>query len=197
MMRVSSSSSRIVRRLQRITGRDHLIQGEVRSCRVSVVDCTQTLREARRRWKMCPIVTECFGEMLISTVLHSSLLSGEERTIATITGDAAVRSLTLEAMRAGEVRGSPEPVSVSRVALDVPDKVLGSGVLEINKILYNRTAPIRSVVPSDGDVLAAWRQFYLASEQIPSWLHAEVHLGPDGEPSACAGVLLQVPPASP
>jgi molecular chaperone Hsp33 len=186
----------LARRLQRLAGRDHMICAEVHDCRVSVVDCTRTLAEARRRFGLCNTVSHVLGDLMACTILHSSMLSGEERTIARLTGSGLMRSAYVEAIRAGEVRGFAEP---TRIPNGVPlSDALGPGVLQVDRIVYNRHSPVTSVVASDGDAVAAWRLFYRDSEQIATFLHVEtqVHNHNSVEREACFGLLAQSMPAS-
>jgi molecular chaperone Hsp33 len=146
---------------------------------------------------MCNIVSHVLGDLMACTILHNSMLSGEERTIARLTGNGPVRSAYVEAIRAGEVRGFAEPASVP---CDLPlSDALGSGVLHVDRVVYNRHIPITSVVASDGNAVAAWRLFYRNSEQIATFLHVETHVHSRNNSvgqEACFGLLAQSMPAS-
>ena len=131
--------------------------------------------------------TRLWGDSMAATMLYCSFLKGEERVIADLTLPAtpeqensttcnAIR-LRAEAIQVGEVRGYAQYSQVPVVE--------GDSTLQVQKVLYNATAPYSSIIPacrelgscgSDMRVQSSWQTFFDNSEQVRTALQLRTHV---------------------
>jgi molecular chaperone Hsp33 len=149
--------------------------------------------------------SEAFAALVGASVLYSSLLKGEERTIINVKGDGILEGGYVEALACGEVRGymdvprlpshlDPAKVEQMVLALGSGAVGVGNGHMSLQKFLYGQTTPFTTAIPSCGEAEADFQALYTQSEQIPSIFHTRNLIGDDGTPILCGAILVQAIP---
>jgi redox-regulated HSP33 family molecular chaperone len=156
---------------QEMRARSALLRGFTSSLRLAICDATVAAEAGRQRWRIeDPLAAALYAKALVSSVLLSAFLKGEERSILHIVcsaADAPVRELYAECLQLGEVRGYAAGVALGRGgAAPDWDGRLSAGSFNVTRVLYGAAAPVRSSVAiTEGDVEAELRSFWVLSEQ--------------------------------
>jgi molecular chaperone Hsp33 len=154
---------------------------DIRGATVHLREVWQAL-QARRAYP--PPVARLLGEMSAVTALIGANLKQPGRMSFQLKGQGPVQLLVLDCDEQLRMRGMARAEAVVAEA-PVPD-LLGHGQLALTLDLASMSQPWQSLVPLDGDSIAAIFQHYLEhSEQLPTRLF----LTADGE--AAAGLFLQ------
>ena len=137
--------------------RDHVVRTQFGNCRVAAVRCSLSVEEAKRRWDMDDKQALAWGHLAASTMLHASLLKGQERIIAKLAGERNVPHGYVEAFRLGELRGYMGEVDDD--GADFGAAVDGRGVLSVQEVLFKQAKPVSSMVEcDDGHTVRAWQR---------------------------------------
>jgi molecular chaperone Hsp33 len=136
-----------------------------------------------------PCVAELLGQMAAVTVLIAANLKQPGRMTFQLRGQGPVNLLVLDCDQALRLRGMVRAEADTQPA-PVPE-LLGHGQLALTLDVAGLETPYQSLVPLDGDSLAAIFEHYLAcSEQQPARLFLAADSG------AAAGLFLQQLPGA-
>lgn len=154
---------------------------DIRGAFVRLADVWQALQHGRN---YAPPVARLLGEMSAVTALIAANLKQPGRMTFQLKGSGPVELLVLDCDERLRMRG------MARAAGAVPDDavpdLLGHGQLALSLDIADMEVPYQSLVPLDGDSIAAIFQHYLErSEQQPARLFLATEAG------AAAGLFLQ------
>ena len=179
---------------------DHLIRAIAREHNLRVV-CTVTTRlvaEAATRHALSPAATCALGRALTSGALLATLTKGEERVTLQLVGDGPVKSLTVDANGAGDVRGyalhptAGPPIGPGRAL--VAESLGRNGIVNVLRDLGLKDLYQGQIAFVAGEVDEDVEAYLRTSEQVPSALSCEVLLDDQGQVAVAAGVLVQATP---
>jgi len=136
------------------------------------------------------------GRALSSASLLSSFLKGEERIIIELEGNGPISKVFAEALQIGEVRGYVNyDKNYNYDTIESISDLIGTGVLKVSKVLYNKREPIMGIVPLiKGDVSSDITEYFSSSEQIPSIVILDVDFDETGIISQSGGLIVQAMP---
>jgi molecular chaperone Hsp33 len=154
---------------------------DIRGAFVRLTEVWQALQHGRG---YAPPVARLLGEMSAVTALIAANLKQPGRMTFQLKGSGPVELLVLDCDERLRMRG------MARATGEVPDStvpdLLGHGQLALNLDVAGLEVPYQSLVPLDGDSIAAIFQHYLErSEQQPTRLFLATETG------AAAGLFLQ------
>lgn len=167
--------------------------------KVSVVKTTQLVEEARKRHHLSPLATIYLGKAMTATMLLASELKGEERLQLRIDANGPLQQIMVEANKNGEIRGyvAQPQASIDPTTQQLEDG-LGIGLLQIEKVLYNKAKPKTSTVELKASDITTDIAYYLEqSEQISSFLNIDLDFDEDGSIRQIGGILIQMLPGAP
>lgn len=175
--------------------RDHILKTFTETVRISVINNTTSVAEARRRHGLSDIATRMVGRAMAAASMLAGWQYGEERINLNFTGNGPLDQINVEAIRTGEVRAfTTNPKLI--VPINTPmGFALGHGNLKVSKILYNQAKPYHSVVPlAKADISSDIMQYYKLSEQIPAHVEVETHVNHKGEVTFSGGLIIEALP---
>jgi molecular chaperone Hsp33 len=175
--------------------RDHILKTFTETVRISVINNTGTVAEAKRRHKLSDVATKFVGRAMAAASMLAGWQYGEERIILTFNGNGPLDTVTAEAIRTGEVRAyTTNPKLILPVGTPL-GFALGYGSLKVSKILYNHAKPYMSAVPlAKADIASDIEQYYRLSEQIPAHVELETHLNHHGDVIFSGGLIIEALP---
>lgn len=175
--------------------RDHILKTFTETVRISVINNTGSVADARRRHGLSDVATRLVGRAMAAASMLAGWQYGEERIILTFNGNGPLDSITAEAIRTGEVRAyttNPKLIMPINTPLGF---ALGYGSLKVTKVLYNQAKPYHSVVPlAKADIASDLEQYYRLSEQIPAHVELETHVNHRGEVTFSGGLIIEAFP---
>lgn len=175
--------------------RDHILKTFTETVRISVINNTTSVAEARRRHGLSDIATRMVGRAMAAASMLAGWQYGEERVILNFNGNGPMDQISVEAIRTGEVRAfTSNPKLI--VPINTPmGFALGYGNLKVTKVLYNQAKPYHSVVPlAKADIASDIMQYYKLSEQIPAHVEVETHVNHKGEITFSGGLIIEALP---
>lgn len=184
---------------------DKLIHGTAAdgTIRVMAAITTETVREAVRRHRTSPIVSDALGRVMTGALLLGSSLKDFDRLTVKIECDGAAGGIVAETNRAGNVRGYVrQPYADSPQYAGSVKEIIGSGMMHVIREagfavgLYQK--PYHgSVELYSGEIAEDFAYYLMKSEQIPSAVMLGVSLQSE-EPfvKAAGGVMLQLMPGA-
>lgn len=161
--------------------------------RAAVVVATTTAQQAQQQHHLEPVGSVLLARALSAATMMASFLKGEERVIVEAKGSGFIRTVYAEALQTGEVRGFVE----YNPAINGNAAPLGSGLLQVRKILYNKAEPITGIVElSTGNITTDLAHYFWQSEQIPTGVRLDVTLDAEQRIECNAGILVQALPGA-
>lgn len=166
--------------------------------RVSAVNSTQLVEEARKRHDTSPVATAALGRTLSSALLLSWGLKGEGLVTVRILGDGPLGGVIVTATADGLVRGYVQEPHVDlplneKGKLDVGGAI-GQGSLYITKDIGLKEAYTGTVPLVSGEVGDDVASYLMQSEQTPSLVAVGVLVNPDWSVAASGGIIIQAMP---
>lgn len=162
--------------------------------RVSVMRSTVLSRLAQEKHHLDPLESLLLARALTGSSMMASFLKGEERITISIEGDGEIAMVYAEAIQVGEVRGYCRRNTKPAATNESP---LGSGLLKVQRVLYNNFEPVTGVVAlRKGDVTSDLSYYLTQSEQIPSVMIIDVAYDDEQRIRQAAGLLLQAMPGA-
>lgn len=162
---------------------------DIRGAVVRLDDVWQALREGR---DYPPAVGRLLGEMSAVSALITANLKQPGRLTFQIQGDGPVRLLVIDCNASLNLRGFAGLGDDATLGVgEGLSQLVGGGTLQLTLDAENMNQPYRSIVPLEGDSIAATFEHYLAqSEQQPAglWLACDE--------KAAAGLFLQKLPGA-
>ncbi len=170
--------------------------------KISCVDTTELVEEARKIHKLNPTPTAALGRMLtIGALMGASLKSEEERLTLQIIGDGPLGSILVSTNNTGNVKGY-----VSNPRAEAPEKpngklnvsgIIGKGDLRIIKDLGIGEPYVGSIPLVTGEIAEDFTYYFAKSEQIPTVIALGVLVDKDGSVKKAGGYILQALPDTP
>lgn len=170
--------------------------------KISCVDSTEIVEEARKVHNLNPTPTAALGRVLTMGVLMGTMMKNEEDKLTIqILGDGSLGSILVSANAKGEVKGY-----VSNPYAEAPLKkngklnvsgIVGTGTLRIIKDLGVGEPYIGTVPLQTGEIAEDFAYYYATSEQIPTVIALGVLVEKDGSVKRAGGYILQALPDTP
>jgi len=164
--------------------------------RVVFVRNTVAVATAQKKHHMDKISAIYWGKCSLCSILSASLLKGEERVTVLVKPDKCYETILAEACQTGEVRGYVQlqegvnPEEVQQYA-----DTLGTGIFRLEKVLYDRYAPVVGMIELvKGSIEDDYQSYLIHSEQIPSSVWFNVECDAEGNIISSAGLLIQAMP---
>lgn len=175
--------------------------------RVVALVATRLVREAAERHDLSGPGAVALGRGLVCGLLMATLTKSDERVTLQVTGEGALRTVTVDANDLGQVRGyvslkaggaspGPGPEAVPG-RLSLAPLFGGEGLVVVHRDLGLRDLYQGSIPLAAGEVDVDLERYLRDSEQMPSVLRAAVLLQPDGRVAFAGGLLVQTTPGAP
>ena len=174
-----------------------LVGGTVRG---AMLEGTKLVNEMRGNHKLGILETLILGHAYIGSLLMSSSLKGQDRSVLEITCDGPAKGLAVEANAFGEVRGYLKtdviPIDTPLESFDM-SPFIGEGTISVTRILEKAKNPFTgSVRLKYGSIAKDLANFSAKSEQIPSAYNLSVHFDSEGNVAGAGGLLIQALPGA-
>lgn len=170
--------------------------------KISCVDSTNLVEEARRIHKLNPTPTAALGRLLtMAALMGASMKNEDDKLTLQILGDGPIGSLLATSNQKAEVKGYvSEPLaeaeSTKEGKLNV-GAVIGKGDLRVIKDIGLKEPYIGMVPLQTGEIAEDFAYYFAFSEQIPSAVALGVLVDKDGSVKRAGGYLLQIMPNTP
>lgn len=170
--------------------------------KISCVDSTNLVEEARRIHKLNPTPTAALGRLLtMAALMGASMKNEDDKLTLQIFGDGPIGSLLATSNQKAEVKGYvSEPLaeaeSTKEGKLNV-GAVIGKGDLRVIKDIGLKEPYIGMVPLQTGEIAEDFAYYFAFSEQIPSAVALGVLVDKDGSVKRAGGYLLQIMPNTP
>lgn len=170
--------------------------------KISCVDSTNLVEEARRTHKLNPTPTAALGRLLtMAALMGASMKNEDDKLTLQILGDGPICSLLATSNQKAEVKGYvSEPLaeaeSTKEGKLNV-GAVIGKGDLRVIKDIGLKEPYIGMVPLQTGEIAEDFAYYFAFSEQIPSAVALGVLVDKDGSVKRAGGYLLQIMPNTP
>lgn len=170
--------------------------------KISCVDSTNLVEEARRIHKLNPTPTAALGRLLtMAALMGASMKNEDDKLTLQILGDGPIGSLLATSNQKAEVKGYvSEPLaeaeSTKEGKLNV-GAVIGKGDLRVIKDIGLKEPYIGMVPLQTGEIAEDFAYYFAFSEQIPSAVALGVLVNKDGSVKRAGGYLLQIMPNTP
>ena len=170
--------------------------------KISCVDSTNLVEEARRIHKLNPTPTAALGRLLtMAALMGASMKNENDKLTLQILGDGPIGSLLATSNQKAEVKGYvSEPLaeaeSTKEGKLNV-GAVIGKGDLRVIKDIGLKEPYIGMVPLQTGEIAEDFAYYFAFSEQIPSAVALGVLVDKDGSVKRAGGYLLQIMPNTP
>ena len=170
--------------------------------KISCVDSTNLVEEARRIHKLNPTPTAALGRLLtMAALMGASMKNEDDKLTLQIFGDGPIGSLLATSNQKAEVKGYvseplAEAVSTKEGKLNV-GAVIGKGDLRVIKDIGLKEPYIGMVPLQTGEIAEDFAYYFAFSEQIPSAVALGVLVDKDGSVKRAGGYLLQIMPNTP
>lgn len=170
--------------------------------KISCIESTQMVEEARRIHGLNPTPTAALGRTLTMGAMIGNMQKGENDKITIqILGDGPLGSIVVSANSNGNVKGY---VANPLAEADLNDKgklnvsaIVGKGTLNIIKDIGLKEPYVGNVPLQTGEIAEDFAYYYAVSEQIPTAIALGVLVNPDGSVKRAGGYFLQVMPDTP
>lgn len=170
--------------------------------KISCVDSTEIVEEARKIHDLNPTPTAALGRVLTMGTLMGTMMKNEEDKLTIqILGDGDLGSILVSANAKGEVKGY-----VSNPYAEAPLKengklnvsgIVGNGTLRIIRDLGVGDPYVGTVPLQTGEIAEDFAYYYATSEQIPTVVALGVLVEKDGSVKRAGGYILQALPDTP
>lgn len=170
--------------------------------KISCVETTQMVEEARKTHGLNPTPTAALGRTLTMGAMIGTMQKGENDKITIqILGDGPLGAIVVSSNSKGEVKGyvnNPlaEADLNSKGKLNV-SAIVGKGTLNIIKDIGLKEPYVGNVPLQTGEIAEDFAYYYAVSEQIPTAIALGVLVNPDGSVKRAGGYFLQVMPDTP
>lgn len=170
--------------------------------KISCVDSTNLVEEARIIHKLNPTPTAALGRLLtMAALMGASMKNEDDKLTLQIFGDGPIGSLLATSNQKAEVKGYvSEPLaeaeSTKEGKLNV-GAVIGKGDLRVIKDIGLKEPYIGMVPLQTGEIAEDFAYYFAFSEQIPSAVALGVLVDKDGSVKRAGGYLLQIMPNTP
>lgn len=170
--------------------------------KISCVDATDIVEQARKIHNLNPTPTAAFGRVLTMATMMGTMMKGEEDKLTIqIIGDGPLGSILVTTNNKGDVKGY---VSNPYAEADLKENgklnvsgIIGNGELRIIKDIGIGEPYVGSVPLQTGEIAEDFAYYYAKSEQIPTAIALGVLVNKDGSVKCAGGYMLQALPDTP
>jgi len=168
--------------------------------RVVILKAADLIDTARQKHSLNPLSTSILGELMMGSMLAAASLKGEERITLRIDVNGPIKYGVSEATANGEVRGYlgnghflPEPGD----PLLMKKKAMGTGTLQMIKVLYNESKPMTSIIEAvESSVVKDLTRYFALSEQIPTAIKMDIQFNEDFSVKNAVALMVQALPGA-
>lgn len=170
--------------------------------KVSCVETTNLVEEARKIHETNPTPTAAVGRMLTMGVLMGTMMKNEQDKLTIqIKGDGEIGQILVTANSKGEVKGYvANPLAEADLKpngkLNVSG-IIGKGTLNVIKDIGLKEPYIGNVPLQTGEIAEDFAYYYAKSEQIPTAVALGVLVNKDGTVKRAGGYIIQILPDTP
>ena len=170
--------------------------------KVSCVETTELVEEARKIHKLIPTPTAALGRVLTMATIMGTMLKGDnEKITIQIIGDGSLNGILVTGNKKGEVRGYVgNPLAEAELndlgKLNVR-AIVGKGQLNIIKDIGLKEPYVGNVPLQSGEIAEDFAYYYATSEQIPTVVSLGVLVEKDGSVKRAGGYIIQALPNTP
>ena len=170
--------------------------------KISCVETTDLVDEARKLHKLNPTPTAALGRMLtMGTLMGTMLKEDGEKITLQIISNGPLKGVLVSANNKGEVKGyvgSPLAEAPLNDAGKLNVKaIIGEGQLNVIKDIGLKEPYIGNVPLTSGEIAEDFAYYYAVSEQIPTAVALGVLVNKDGSVTKAGGYIIQVLPNTP
>ena len=170
--------------------------------KISCVETTELVEEARKIHGLNPTPTAALGRTLTMGTLMGTMLKGEnEKVTIQIIGDGPLKSILVSANSKGQVKGY---VGNPLAEADLNEQgklnvkaIVGKGQLNVIKDIGLKEPYVGNVPLQTGEIAEDFAYYYSVSEQIPTAVALGVLVDKDGTVKKAGGYIVQVMPDTP
>lgn len=170
--------------------------------KISCVETTALVEEARKIHELNPTPTAALGRVLtMGTLMGSTLKEDGEKITLQILGNGPLGSILVSGNNKGEVKGyvgnplAEAPLN-SNGKLNV-SAIVGTGTLNVIKDIGLKEPYVGNVPLQTGEIAEDFAYYYAVSEQIPTAVSLGVLVDKDGSVKRAGGYIIQALPDTP
>lgn len=166
--------------------------------RGQIIHAPRMIREMGQNHDLGPLETLILGQAYLGTLIMALNLKDEGRIQLDIKCDGPLAGLSVEADSHGAVRGylKQNPIPVEEGQNDLA-AIIGSGTMTVTRLQDKMKQPHSSTIELRHGLLAKdIAQYYLESEQIPSFFDLSLDFNSKGELKGAGALFLQVLPGA-
>ena len=170
--------------------------------KISCIDSTDIVEEARKVHNLNPTPTAALGRVLTMSALMGTMMKSEkDRLTIQIMCNGSIGSIISSANSKGEVKGY-----VENPFAEAPEKdngklnvsgIVGEGSLRIIKDIGIGEPYVGTVPLQTGEIAEDFAYYFATSEQIPTAVALGVLVDKDGSVKRAGGYILQALPDTP
>lgn len=170
--------------------------------KISCVETTDLVEEARKIHNMNPTPTAAVGRTLTMAVLMGTMMKNEDDKLTIqILGDGPAGQILVTTNNKGEVKGyitNPlaEAELKSNGKLNVSG-IIGKGSLNVIKDIGLKEPYVGNIPLQTSEIAEDFAYYYAKSEQIPSAVSLGVLVDKDGSVKRAGGYIIQILPDTP
>ena len=170
--------------------------------KISCVDTTDIVEEARKVHGLNPTPTAALGRVLTMGTLMGTMMKNEtDRLTLQIIGDGPLGSILVSAKSNGDVKGYvSNPMAEAEVKpngkLNV-SAIVGKGELRIIRNIGIGEPYVGTVPLQTGEIAEDFAYYFATSEQIPTVVSLGVLVNKDGTVKRAGGYIIQALPDTP
>ena len=183
---------------------DRLVKflSHVDMAKITCIDSTELVENARKIHMLNPTPTAALGRMLTMTAMMGAMLKEDgEKITSQIICDGPVKSILAVSDNKAHVKGYVgEPLAEADNREDGKLNVggiVGKGHLSIIKDIGLKDPYIGSVELQTGEIAEDFAYYYAISEQIPTAVALGVLVNKDGSVKRAGGYIIQILPDTP
>lgn len=168
--------------------------------RGQIIHAPRMIREMAESHKLGPLETLILGQAYMGVLIMAANLKEEGRIQLNLDCQGPLGGLSAEADKHGAVRGylkhNPIPLTEEGKWEDMAS-IFGSGTMSVTRLEEQMKAPHSSkVLLQYGNLSQDLAQYYLDSEQIPSFFNLSLDFNKEGELLEAGALFLQVLPGA-
>lgn len=169
--------------------------------KISCVETTELVEEARKIHRLNPTPTAALGRVLTMTAMMSTMLKEDnEKITVQIISDGPLKGILASGNKKGEVKGyvgNPmAEADLNEVGKLNVKAIVGNGQLNIIKDIGLKDPYVGNVPLQTGEIAEDFAYYYAMSEQIPTAVSLGVLVNKDGVKRA-GGYIIQALPNTP
>ena len=170
--------------------------------KISCVETTELVEEARKIHKLNPTPTAALGRVLtMATLMGTMLKEDNEKITVQIVADGPLKGILASSNKKGEVKGyvgNPmAEADLNEVGKLNVSAIVGNGHLNVIKDIGLKEPYVGNVPLQTGEIAEDFAYYYAISEQIPTAVSLGVLVNKDGSVKRAGGYIVQALPDTP